>query len=95
MKLYQSIKRFGAVPVSTGLCVLASFPVWASEASNVTPTDWAPIITAMSGQISVSTVVAVIASAIGAGIGLVFMWWGGRKAVRTLMSAFRKGKVSM
>ena len=99
MKLYQSIKRFGAVPVSTGLCVLASFPVWASEASNVTPTDWAPIITAMTGQISVSTVVAVIASAIGAaigaGIGLVFMWWGGRKAVRTLMSAFRKGKVSM
>ena len=49
----------------------------------------------MTGQISVSTVVAVIASAIGAGIGLVFMWWGGRKAVRTLMSAFRKGKVSM
>ena len=95
MKLYQSIKRFGAVPVSTGHCVLASFPVWASEASNVTPTDWAPIITAMTGQISVSTVVAVIASAIGAGIGLVFMWWGGRKAVRTLMSAFRKGKVSM
>jgi hypothetical protein len=95
VKLYQSIKRFGAVPVSTGLCVLASFPVWASEASNVTPTDWAPIITAMTGQISVSTVVAVIASAIGAGIGLVFMWWGGRKAVRTLMSAFRKGKVSM
>ena len=95
MKLYQSLKRFGAVPVSTGLCVLASFPVWASEASNVTPTDWAPIITAMTGQISVSTVVAVIASAIGAGIGLVFMWWGGRKAVRTLMSAFRKGKVSM
>lgn len=95
MKLYQSIKRFGAVPVSTGLCVLASFPVWASEASNVTPTDWAPIITAMTGQISVSTVVAVIASAIGAGIGLLFMWWGGRKAVRTLMSAFRKGKVSM
>lgn len=95
MKLYQSIKRFGAVPVSTGLCVLASFPVWASEASNVTPTDWAPIITAMTGQISVSTVVAVIASAIGAGIGLVFMWWGGHKAVRTLMSAFRKGKVSM
>lgn len=95
MKFYQSIKRFGAVPVVSGLCVLASFPVWASETSNVTPTDWAPIITAMTGQISVSTVVAVIASAISAGIGLVFMWWGGRKAVRTLMSAFRKGKVSM
>lgn len=96
MKFYQSIKRFGAVPVVSGLCVLASFPAWASEASGtVKPADWAPIITAMTGQISVSTVVAVIASAISAGIGLVFMWWGGRKAVRTLMSAFRKGKVSM
>lgn len=95
MRFYQSLKRFGAVPVATGLCTLVSFPVWASEAGNVTPTDWAPIISAMTGQISVSTVVAVIASAIGAGIGLVFMWWGGRKAVRTLMSAFRKGKVSM
>ena len=96
MKLYQSIKRFGTVPVATGLCVLASFPVWASESSSVAkPADWAPIITAMTAQISVSTVVGVIASAIAAGIGLVFMWWGGRKAVRTLMSAFRKGKVSM
>ena len=96
MKLYQSIKRFGTVPVATGLCVLASPPVWASESSSVVkPADWAPIITAMTAQISVSTVVGVIASAIAAGIGLVFMWWGGRKAVRTLMSAFRKGKVSM
>lgn len=96
MKFYQAIKRFGAFPVASGLCVLASFPAWASEAGGaVKPADWAPIITAMTGQISVSTVVAVIASAISAGIGLVFMWWGGRKAVRTLMSAFRKGKVSM
>lgn len=96
MKLYQSIKRFGTVPVATGLCVLASSPVWASESSSVVkPADWAPIITAMTAQISVSTVVGVIASAIAAGIGLVFMWWGSRKAVRTLMSAFRKGKVSM
>lgn len=96
MKFYQAIKRFGSLPVASGLCVLASFPAWASEVGGaVKPTDWAPIITAMTGQISVSTVVAVIASAISAGIGLVFMWWGGRKAVRTLMSAFRKGKVSM
>lgn len=96
MKLYQSIKRYGTVPVVTGLCAFGSFPAWASDASSaVGPTDWAPIITAMTGQISVSTVVGVIASAIGAGIGLVFMWWGGRKAVRTLMAAFRKGKVSM
>lgn len=100
MKLYQSLKKYGTLPVATGLMAVSSFPALASEAgatagATVTSTDWAPIISAMTGQISVSTVVGVIATAIGAGIGLVFMWWGGRKAVRTLMSAFRKGKVSM
>lgn len=76
------------------MACMMCFPAFA-EVTPVTATDWAPIITAITGQISVSTVVAVIASAIGAGIGLVFMWWGGRKAVSTLMAAFRKGKVSM
>jgi len=95
VKLYRSLKKYGTLPVATGLMAVSSFPALASESGTVTSTDWAPIISAMTGQISVSTVVGVIATAIGAGIGLVFMWWGGRKAVRTLMSAFRKGKVSM
>lgn len=94
MKLYEGVKKYACVPVATGLAALASVPAFAEEPV-VTSADWAPIITAMTGQISVSTVVGVVATAIGAGIGLVFMWWGGRKAVRTLMSAFRKGKVSM
>lgn len=98
LKLLTSARKYGAVPVAAGLSALAAFPAMAEEIAPqavVTSTDWAPIIEAMTGQISVSTVVGVIATAIGAGIGLVFMWWGGRKAVRTLMSAFRKGKVSM
>ena len=32
---------------------------------------------------------------VSAGIGLVFMWWGVRKAARTLLAAFRKGRVSI
>lgn len=94
MRIYEAVKKYGSVPVATGLLSVMAFPAFAEE-TVVTSTDWAPIITAMTAQISVSTVVGVIATAIGAGIGLVFMWWGGRKAVRTLMSAFRKGKVSM
>lgn len=60
----------------------------------VTAADWSSVITAMTGQISVSTVVGVIATLIAAGIGLVFIWWGVRKAVASLMDAFRKGRVS-
>ncbi len=96
MKFYNQLKRYAGYALPVGVTCAASFPVWATDASTtVTSTDWAPIIEAMTGQISVSTVVGVVATAISAGIGLVFMWWGGRKAVRTLMSAFRKGKVSM
>lgn len=56
--------------------------------------DLSSVLSAITDQISVTTVIAVIAGAIGAAIGLVFMWWGVRKLIRVLMSAFRKGKLS-
>lgn len=61
----------------------------------VTAADWSSVITAITGQISVSTVVGVLATVVAAGIGLVFMWWGLRKAIRALMGAFRGGKLSV
>lgn len=61
----------------------------------VSPTDWASVITALTAQVSVSTIVGTLATLVTAGIGLVFMWWGVRKAVRSLMAAFRKGKMSL
>lgn len=64
-------------------------------ASIVSSTDWASVITALTNQISVSTVVGVLATVAGACVGLAFMWWGVRKATRALMSAFKKGKVSL
>lgn len=63
--------------------------------TTVGPTDWATVITAMTGQISITTIIAVLASLVATGIGLVFMWWGVRKAARSLMAAFRKGKMSL
>lgn len=70
-------------------------PVVDGAGTAVTAADWASIITAITGQISVSTVVAAVATMVSAGIGLVFMWWGVRKAARTLLAAFRKGRVSI
>lgn len=61
--------------------------------TTVSASDWADVISAMTGQISVSTVVGVLAVVVGAGIGLVFMWWGVRKASKSLMAAFRSGKL--
>ena len=66
-----------------------------STASAVTASDWASVISAMTAQVSVATIVGVLATIVAACIGIVFMWWGVRKAVRALMAAFRKGKISV
>lgn len=56
--------------------------------------DLSSVLNAITAQISVTTVIGVLAGAITAAIGLVFMWWGVRKLIRILMSAFRKGRLS-
>ena len=65
-----------------------------AESSAIGWSDLSSVLTAITGQISVTTVVAVVAGAIGAAIGLVFMWWGVRKLIRVIMGAFRKGRLS-
>lgn len=64
------------------------------ETGIITSADWSSVISAMTAQVSVSTVVGVLATLVAAGIGLVFMWWGVRKATASLMKAFRSGKIS-
>lgn len=61
----------------------------------VSAADWSSVITAMTSQISVSTVVGVLATLVTAGIGLVFLWWGVRKAVGSLMGSFRSGRIRL
>lgn len=55
--------------------------------------DLSSVLSAMTEQISVTTVIGVIAGVVGASIALVFMWWGVRKLAKTLMAAFRSGKL--
>lgn len=66
-----------------------------AESSAIGWSDLSSVLSAITGQISVTTVIAVLAGAIGAAIGLVFMWWGVRKLIRTLMKAFRGGKLGV
>ena len=70
-------------------------PLSDPPSSVVTANDWAPVISAMTSQISVSTVVGVLATLVTAGIGLVFLWWGVRKAVGSLMGSFRSGRIRL
>lgn len=75
--------------------VLELVPLTEPASKVVTASDWASVITAMTSQISVSTVVGVLATLVTAGIGLVFLWWGVRKAVGSLMGSFRSGRIRL
>lgn len=94
----KKLTAFKALPVAVPLAtMMAATPAFAEgpTATAVSATDWSAVITALTGQISVSTIVAALATFVTAGIGIVFMWWGVRKGVRSLMSAFRKGRMSV
>lgn len=75
--------------------VLQLVPLEGATTTVVTASDWASVIAAMTSQISVSTVVGVLATLVTAGIGLVFLWWGVRKAVGSLMGSFRSGRIRL
>lgn len=70
-------------------------PMFLTGAAAITSSDFTSVLTKLQEQVSVSTVVEVLAVAAGAAVGLAFMWWGVRKVTGALMSAFRKGKVSL
>lgn len=66
-----------------------------AESTAISWSDLSAVVTAITGQISVTTIIAVIAGAIGVSIGMVFMWWGVRKAAKVIMAAARRGKLSV
>lgn len=66
-----------------------------APAEAISSADFTSVLSAMTSQISVSTIVEVLVVVVGATVGLAFMWWGVRKVIRALMSAFKKGKVSL
>ena len=65
------------------------------DTTAISSSAFTSVISALQEQISVSTMVEVLAVAAGVAVGLAFMWWGVRKLTRVLMSAFKKGKVSL
>lgn len=86
------MSAFDVLAISTLMKVI---PLSDPPSTVVTAKDWASVISAMTGQISVSTVVGVLATLVTAGIGLVFLWWGVRKAVGSLMGSFRSGRIRL
>lgn len=97
MKYMNVVRKYMAAPLTVSLAAVSAFPVLAAEDAGgvVGPDAWLPIVTPMTAQVNTTTIIGAIASVIVAVMGLVFMWWGLRKVVRMIMSAFRKGHISV
>ena len=53
------------------------------------------VITPLFEVFTVDNAVVILTGAASISVGLAFMWWGVRKLVHVLMSAFKRGKVSL
>lgn len=71
------------------------FPVLASGATAAGWSDIQGILTPITSQFSMSTIVGVIAGLLGVTAAFIFLWWGVRKAFSAIMAAVRNGKAKI
>ncbi len=83
-------KRILAIILTViALMSVMTVAVFAEETNPVSSADFKPVLDALTGQISITTVVGIIAAVVTAGIGFVFLWWGVRKVFGAIMKAFK------
>ena len=51
------------------------------------------IESSLTSAFSVSEIATMIGTIVGAGVGFVLTWWGARKLVNAIISAFKSGKL--
>lgn len=57
--------------------------------------DAQPVLQALQGAISASTIMAIVGVVIGITVAIGFAWWAARFATKKLMAALKKGKVTV
>ena len=53
------------------------------------------VTTAVTSQFNIATIASIIGVVLAGCVGLFLFWWGARKVVRMIASAFKKGKISL
>ena len=57
--------------------------------------DLSAVTTALTSSLSAGTITSIIGTVLGASMGLFLVWWGARKLINAVQSAFKNGKVSV
>lgn len=85
-----------------GICAAVVSAVMMALPASAADVDASAAVSAVSSAfgdvtsvINVTNILSAIGIALGASVVLFFFWWGLRKVIRMVMSAFKKGKVSV
>ena len=66
-----------------------------AEGSTNIATTLQPLITALTGSISPSDIVTVLAAVVGTGMTFVLVWFGAKKLKTIFTAAVTKGKIKI
>lgn len=87
-------KRFLSVFMVMAIMACMAIPAFAEEAVTENPVSQiSAAFSNVTGTIKISNVVSVIGIVLATAVGFVLFWWGLRKVIKVIMSAFSKGKV--
>lgn len=77
-------------------CMSVGLACSAEEATAQDITQGIQTVTeAVTGQFSIATIASIVGIVLAACVGLFLFWWGARKVVRMISSAFKGGKISI
>lgn len=74
---------------------MAFYKMALTEGANVSADTIMDILSAITSQFSVTTIVAMLAGILGVSVAFVFLWWGIRKGTRAIMAAVTRGKFKL
>lgn len=98
-KFTQNAKVKKVMGITMAIMCLASCFIVGCSATDVTePTPVSAATTVfqtLHESLNFTTILSVIGVALGAGVGIFLGWWAIRKVLRVVMSAFKKGKISV
>lgn len=85
-----------AVGSAVATCMSAVSAFAAEEAASATEGVEAAksLLQSMTGSFNIQNIALIIGAGVGACIGLVIFWFAGRKLLKMLMGALKKGKLS-
>ena len=86
--LKSKLFRISSVTMLMLMCMTAT-----AFASTPPTVDYSAVTDALTGSFTVAQIGAVIGVVLATGVGFVLFWWGSRKLVRGVMSAFKSGKL--